>query len=221
MPKNKREGKKARHSLPSAYVQQPRSMYTFDEYEAIRTYTDDSWINGDLAEYGYDGLDEDNQELVDYLDSAIKKSEFNEMNMKGAPQLYRGVGEYALGVTDDEGYLLESLNNAEAVKFINKNLIGNTFLNKGYTSVTSLPYKASVFGRYILRFKNGFREGIHAMAVSGQGSYESAFSSYGSSEQEIIAERDVEYTIIGAKMGKIKTNYGDSKSVIYVDVIAY
>lgn len=182
-------------------------MYTAEELDAVRWYTGSGFEVNEWLATNEDAIWNYQWEYIKNLDSAISKTEVGDEDNQ--PVLYRGVGAYALGVDEDSD--LEYMDKASAVKYINENLIGNEFVNKGYTSVSLSDSKAQDFGEFILRFQ-GIRKDVKGMAVSGQGTSDKAFSSFGTSEHEIILERGFAYMITGAEY---------HNGVVYVDVIGY
>ena len=211
MPKVRRGGKVIyiKKANDSAYQQQPRSMYTEDDLDAVTWYTGSGYeINTDLAE-NPEWIDDTDWAMIKNLDNAINKTKIGDSDTN--PQLYRGVGAWGLGVDNDIQNKLAYMGKEEAVKFINENLVGTEFVNKGFTSVSLSAQKAFDFGRYILRFQ-GIRDDIRGMAVSGQQTKDRAFSTFGRDEHEIILQRGFAYMITGAEY---------YNGYLFVDVLGY
>lgn len=182
------------------HPREQRDDYTPEQYKALEDYTSSSSINKHLGVEGYDNMDAYYKNMADNLDKAIAKSGWNKTETN-TPYM-RGAGAIVVGVPQDMKFKSQQ----DLADYINKNSVGNKYVNEGYTSITTQHHTAKSFADtqkgknpIILEYAK-IKKGTKGAYVSG-GHGKKPISVFGSMEDETLMQRKVKTTPISAWVG--------------------
>lgn len=182
--------------------------YPPEERKALYDYTYSSHINWELGNKGYDNLDPTHKKMAENLDKAIAKSGWNK-DQDNTP-FSRGCGAIVVGVPQNQKFSSQQ----DLADYINKNCVGGTFTNVGYTSIThkdsvASGFKSSQPNPIVVKYDK-IGKGMKGAYVSG-GKGKKPISYYGEYEYETLLQRNVKTTPVKAYV---------KNGTVYVHVIA-